>query len=157
MSGGDEGGPWVFGFLQDNNPPALLRDLQSAQSPEEWAAVLGRAVDELAVCHPARPEAYETQERRWAWEVTCIQLKKLVVRGFQPQSMGRRSEGARANHDAHVIAVWGKCRTQADAMRFLQTVYQIPQGDARSRVRRAVKAGLCLATDKVIFGRKSPP
>ena len=156
MSEKDAGSAWIFGFLRDDSPAALLRDLQGAQSPQEWAAVLGRAIDELAGCHYARPANYATQEQHRAWDTVCVKLKKLVVRGFQPPSHGRRSEGFRALDDAHVIATIGQCRTEADAARFLQNVYRIRAGDARSRVRRAVKAGLRLEKGKVIFGRKYP-
>ena len=117
--------------------------------------MLGRAVDELAAMHYSKPREHEAADRRLEWEVTCAKLNKLVERGFQPQSKGRRMQGARANHDANVIEKSGQCRTQAEAIRFLQTVYRIPEGAARSRVRRAVKAGLRLEVGKVIFGRKS--
>jgi len=157
MSGKDEGSARAFGFLPDDSPPSLLRDLQNAQSPEEWGKVLGRAVDELAALHYSKPREYEAADRLFEWEVTSAKLRKLVERGFQPKSKGRRMLGARANHDANAIERFGQCRTQAEAIQFLQTIYRIPKGEARSRVRRAVKAGLRLEAGKVNFGRKSAP
>lgn len=151
----DQGGPWRFGSLTDDSIPSLLHDLQRAQTKEDWNGVLARAVSELSVCHYARPAHYESEGRKWEYEVASVKLEQLVARGFEAPPHGPK-QVFRAEHDAHVIATFGQCRTMAEAVRFLRAAYHLSEGYARSRVRRAVAAGLKLERAPS-FGRKPPP
>ncbi|WP_027284138.1 hypothetical protein [Rubritepida flocculans] len=143
-----------FADLRSNDLPELLRDLQRAETPEDWREVLARAVDELAYCHFARPRDCDPPERHREWTLARIKLAEVIRAGFAPPPR-RAREVFRAERDARDIAVFGKCRTQAEAVDFLMFARGITREAARSRVRRAMKAGLVLEAAPR-FGRKPP-
>lgn len=142
-------------FVFDGSISSLARDLERAQTPEDWGSVLVLAIDELAAWHYSRPRHNDTQETKWAWEVAHAKLRQLVRRGFRPPPH-RPAQVFRADNDAYAILRWGKCTTQAEAVQFLRSVYNLPENVARSRVRLAMKAGLKLGRGRP-FGRKPPP
>jgi hypothetical protein len=135
-------GEWRFARFPDNSVPALLRDLQEAETETDWNSVMVRAVDELAAYEAHRNRIHEHWPRDWRerWERDRAELLRLVERGFQPPKH-RAREIPRARHDAYVIATWGRARTLAEAVKFLREVYLLKPSEARSRVRLACRYG----------------
>lgn len=139
----DERGPSSFGSLRDGSVPALLRDLQEAETAHDWNAVLVRMVDELAIHEAGARQIYDNlfpKAVRADFESKWNRLRLLVGRGFQSPPR-RPREIARAREDAHVIATWSSARTVAEAVAFLRKAYLLSDTQARSRVRLARTVG----------------
>ena len=144
--------------------PELARRLDEADSPSEWNGALAGFVHVALHLLVAQHPNHDAQRDAIAGD-----LLRRIERGFVPASH-RPKKMSRARLDAAICA---GCRTQAEAVALLRRLSpQFPddqgararrrlpphltEGEARSRVRRAMQAGLKLDRAPP-FGRKPPP